>query len=245
MAGHSKWANIRHRKGRQDAARQKIWTKILKEITVGARLGGGDLDANPRLRLAVLKARSNSVTKNNIDSAIAKGVGGTSSDNMVELVYEGYGPGGTAFIVTTLTDNKTRTVAEVRNVFAKNSGNMGETGSVSWGFHRKGQIIIDKTLIAEDELFDIIIEAGGDDLNSEGDEFEIVCSPESFDTLTKALESKKIEMMNAEVTYIPETEVECDLATSKIILKMLEKFEDCDDVQDVYHNGQLHEDVYE
>lgn len=239
MAGHSKYANTKHRKARQDAARVKSWNKLLKEITVAAKLGGGDPDANPRLRLAVIKSKAVSVPKANIESAIKKGVGGNDGKDMDELIYEGYGVGGTAFMIKCLTDNKTRTVANIRHIFSRSGGNMGENGSVSWGFKLTGQIIVDKEVIAEDKLFEIVSEAGADDLIADGDVFDIRTSLEAFTDVAKALEESQVNLLNAELTYLPENTIEVNHEHAEQLNKMIERFEDDDDVQDIYHNADF------
>jgi YebC/PmpR family DNA-binding regulatory protein len=236
MAGHSKWANIKHKKARMDSARAKTWNKVLKEITVAAKLGGGDVDANPRLRLAVIKAKASSMPKQNIENAIRKGVGGNDGKDMFELIYEGYGVGGTAFLVKCLTDNKTRTVADVRHIFSKFGGQMGETGSVAWGFKLTGQFIVEKEHISEDALFECVSEAGADDLISEGDVFEVRTGLEAFTDVAKALEEKSVPMLSAELTYLVENNIAVDQEQAEKLQKMIERFEDHDDVQDVYHN---------
>lgn len=239
MAGHSKWANTKHRKARQDAARVKSWNKLLKEITVASKLGGGDVDANPRLRLAVIKSKAVSVPKANIESAIKKGVGGNDGKDMEEIIYEGYGVGGTAFLVKCLTDNRTRTVANIRNIFSRCGGNMGETGSVSWGFKLTGQIVVPMEGIAEDRLFEIVSEAGADDMISEGEVFDIRTSLESFTDVAKALDDAQINLLSAELTYLPENTIEVSAEQSEQIFKMIDRFEDDDDVQDIYHNADF------
>lgn len=236
MAGHSKWANTKHKKARNDSLRQKLWGKFLKEITVAAKLGGGDVDQNPRLRAAVAKAKSNSLPIRNIDSAIQKGIGGGALDNAEELVYEGYGVEGTAFIVQALSDNKARTAGDVRLIFSKYGGQLGELGSVSWGFKKQGQIAIDTSLISEEECFEIVADFDGEDLVIHEDCFEILCSPEAFGRILNALEQKGIEPLNAEVSYRSGNRIEVNADSAKILQKMIEKFEDLDDVQEISHN---------
>lgn len=239
MAGHSKWANTKHRKARQDAARVKSWNKLLKEITVASKLGGGDVDSNPRLRLAVIKSKAVSVPKANIESAIKKGVGGNEGRDMEEIIYEGYGVGGTAFLVKCLTDNRTRTVANIRHIFSRSGGNMGENGSVSWGFKLTGQIVVSAEVIAEEKLFEIVSEAGADDLIAEGGVFDIRTSLEAFTDVAKALEEAQIELLSAELTYLPENTVEVNAEHAEQLFKMIDRFEDDDDVQDIYHNADF------
>lgn len=239
MSGHSKWANNKHKKMKNDAAKQALWGKIAKEITVAAKMGGGEMESNPRLRAAILKARSNSMPNRNIDSAIASGVGGGDTSNMETLIYEGYGPAGTAFIVTTLTDNKTRTVASIRNIFSKAGGSMGETNSVSWGFTLSGQIIVEKEKVDEEKLMEIALENGAEEIDDSGEHYEITTSFADFDTLSKALEAAQIPMLEAETGYLPTNTVEVDAEAAKKVLNLVDKFEENDDVQDVYHNADF------
>ena len=242
MSGHSKWANNKHKKMKNDAAKQSLWGKIAKEITVAAKLGGGDPDGNPRLRAAMLKARSNSMPNRNIESAIAIGVGNSDTSNMESMVYEGRGPAGTAFIVTALTDNKTRTVAAVRNIFSKAGGSLGETNSVAWDFKLCGQIVVEKSAVEEEKLMDIALEAGADDIDSEGENYEITTTFENFDAVSRALDAAKIPMLSAETAYVPSNPNAVDAATAQKIQNLVDKFEENDDVQDVYHNAEFPED---
>ncbi|MDR2580559.1 MAG: YebC/PmpR family DNA-binding transcriptional regulator [Fibromonadaceae bacterium] len=241
MAGHSKWANIKRKKAKTDVGRATAWNKLIKEITVAAKLGGGNPDGNPRLRVAILKAKGQSLPSKNIESAIAKGVGGTSGANMEEPMYEGYGPSGCAVLVQCLTDNRTRSVADVRNIFNKNGGNMGEQGSVSWSFKKKGIVIVDAAAYPEDKVMDLVLDAGADDMATEDGVHEIESTPENFEAVTKALENANIEMLSAELTYMPETTVKLEGEDAQKMLKMIEKLEDNEDVQDVYHNAELEE----
>lgn len=242
MSGHSKWATIKRKKGKTDVARAKAWNKLIKEITVAAKLGGGDPDANPRLRAAILKAKGQSLPAKNIESAINKGTGAGNSDNVDEPTYEGYGPGGTAFLVKCMTDNKTRTVAEVRNAFAKNGGNMGEQGSVAWGFKHQGIILIDAETYTEDQVMDLVLNAGAADMSTDGGVHEVTTEPEAFEAVTKAIEAAKIEMMSAELTYIHSTPTKLEGDAAQKLMKLVEKLEDLEDVQDVYHNAELNEE---
>ncbi|MGL1903825.1 MAG: YebC/PmpR family DNA-binding transcriptional regulator [Fibrobacterales bacterium] len=242
MSGHSKWATIKRKKAKTDSARAGQWNKLIKEISVAAKMGGGDPDSNTRLRAAIIKAKGQSMPAKNIESAIKKGLGSTDSAAMDELMYEGYGPEGTAIIVKSLTDNKTRTVADVRNCFNKNGGNMGEPGSVSWGFDNKGVIIITEDKIGEEELFDLIIEAGGDDLVAEEGIYEISTSPEDFLNVMKAIEEKGIEVESAEMSYIAQNPVKVSPQVGAKLMKIVDKLEDNEDVQDVYHNAEFDEE---
>jgi YebC/PmpR family DNA-binding regulatory protein len=239
MSGHSKWATIKRKKAKTDVGRAKAWNKLIKEISVAAKMGGGNQEANPRLRTAILKAKGQSLPAKNIESAIAKGVGGNSGANMEEPMYEGYGPAGCAILVQCLTDNRTRSVADVRNIFSKNGGNMGEQGSVSWSFKKKGIIIVDANVYPEDMVMDLVLEAGATDMATADDAHEIETSPETFDAVAKALENAKIEMLSAEITYVPENTTKLEGEDAQKLLRMIERLEDNEDVQDVYHNAEL------
>lgn len=239
MSGHSKWATIKRKKAKTDVGRANAWNKLIKEISVAAKMGGGNPDGNPRLRVAILKAKGQSLPARNIESAIAKGVGGNSGENMVEPMYEGYGPNGTAILVQCLTDNRTRSVADVRNIFNKNGGNMGAEGSVSWSFKHKGIIVVDAEKFPEDKVMDLVLEAGADDMSTEDGSHQIETSVENFEAVTKALEAANIEMISADLTYIPENTVKLEGEDAQKMLKIIEKLEDNEDVQDVYHNAEL------
>jgi YebC/PmpR family DNA-binding regulatory protein len=239
MAGHSKWANTRHKKARNDSIRQKLWDKLAKEITVAAKIGGEDTDLNPRLRASIAKAKSNSLPSKNIESAIAKGVGGHSNQNLEELVYEGYGPGGTAFLVIALTDNGTRTVADVRNIFSKFGGNMGDSGAVSWKFTNCGYFLIESILISENKLLELILEEGADNLKNLGESFEITCPLEYFVGILQTLEKNNIHTLKAEILYLPKTLVDINSESAQTIVKIIERFDENDDIQEVYHNADF------
>lgn len=240
MAGHSKWKNIQHRKGAQDAKRGKMFTKIAKEITVAAKLGGDDLDGNPRLRLAVTKARSVSMPKDNIERAIKKGIGGNDGTDYFEKTYEGYGPGGVAVLVECLTDNVNRTVADVRHAFTRFGGNLGQDGSVSWIFKPKGTIVYKKENVADfDKLFETALENGADDVNDEDEIYEIVCEPSSFSELKEALDKLEIEAEVAEITRVAQNYTAVDEKKAESLNKMLDIIEDNDDVQSVHHNAEF------
>ena len=242
MSGHSKWATIKRKKAKTDVGRAKAWNKLIKEISVAAKMGGGNVDANPRLRTAILKAKGQSLPAKNIESAIAKGIGGSSGANMEEPMYEGYGPNGCAILVQCLTDNRTRSVADVRNIFSKNGGNMGEQGSVSWSFKKKGIIVVDAAAYPEDKVMDLVLESGATDMATEDEVHEIETTPETFEAVTKALENAKIEMLSAEITYAPENTVKLEGEDAQKLLRIIERLEDNEDVQDVYHNAELPED---
>lgn len=239
MSGHSKWATIKRKKAKTDVARAKAWNKLIKEISVAAKLGGGDAEANPRLRAAILKAKGQSLPGKNIDSAIAKGLGSNNADNYDELTYEGYGPAGTAFLVKCMTDNKTRTVADVRNAFSKNGGNLGEVGSVAWGFTYQGVILVDAQTYTEDKIMDLVLEAGAEDMSTSDDVHEVITSPDQFEAVTRALEAAQIEMMSAELTYTHSTPVNVDGADAQKVLRLVDRLDDLEDVQDVYHNAEI------
>jgi YebC/PmpR family DNA-binding regulatory protein len=246
MSGHSKWANIKHRKGRQDALKGKIFTQMGKEITIAAREGGGDPAMNPRLRLAVKKARDNDMPKENIDRAIKKGTGELEGQKLEEFRYEGYGPNGVAMIVETITDNKNRTVPEVRATFGKYDGNMGETNSVAWNFDRKGVIVIKSNGASEDDLMMEVLEAGGEDVEYSEDTSRIVCSMEDFNSVNDYFEKSSFEVIESQLEYIPRNKVSItDVNVAKKIMLFIEKMEDLDDVQNVYNNAEIDDDVLE
>jgi YebC/PmpR family DNA-binding regulatory protein len=246
MSGHSKWHTIKHKKGALDAKRGKIFTKLIKEITVAARTGGsGDVDSNARLRKAVTDAKAQNMPNDTIDRAIKRGTGELEGVNYEEITYEGYGIGGVAMLVETMTDNRNRTVAEIRHLFSKNGGNLGESGSVAWMFDKKGLIIVDKAAKSEDELFEIAIEAGADDMQDEGDIFEIYTAPENFDSVHDAIKAAGIEPQAAEVLMIPQNYIKLEGADAKQMLKLYEAIDDNDDVQKVYANFDIDESEME
>src|SRR3979490_210895 len=231
MSGHSKWHSIKHKKGATDAKRGKLFTKFIKELTVAARTGGGDPDANARLRKAISDAKAGKMPTETIDRAVRRGTGAEEGVNYEEITYEGYGPGGVALLIEAVTDNRNRTVAEIRHMFSKNGGNLGETGSVGWLFEKKGYIVVDKAAKPEEELFDIAIEAGADDLRDDEDNFEIITSPESFEKVQDAIKSAGIEPQVAEVSMVPQTYVQLAGNDARQMLKLMEAIEDHDDVQ--------------
>lgn len=246
LAGHSKWANIQHRKGRQDAARGRMFTKIGKELTVAAKMGGGDINFNPRLRMAYDKAKNANMPKDNIERAIKKGTGELDGVDYVEIRYEGYGPEGVAVIVDVLTDNKNRSAASVRSIFSKNGGNLGETGAVGWMFNRKGVINVMKTVIDEEKLMEIALDNGAEDIKDEGENFVVHTEPTEYENVKKALEDAKIEIDFSEVTFVPENTVQItNEDTAKQVLKLYEKLEEDDDVQNVYANFEIDDDLME
>ncbi len=239
MAGHSKWANIKHRKAAQDAKKGKIFTKVAKEITVAAKLGGGDPEMNPRLRLALDKAKSVNLPKDNVERAIKKGTGEGNEANFEDVIYEGYGPGGVAILVQALTDNKNRTVSEVRSTMSKNGGNMGEAGCVSWIFDKKGVISIPLNYVDEETIMSLAIEAGAEDVETGEEYYEIVCDPADYENVKKTIEKSKIEYEYAEITMRPKNTVEVEGDTAKKVINLLEALEDLDDIQEVYSNFDM------
>jgi YebC/PmpR family DNA-binding regulatory protein len=241
MSGHSKWHSIKHKKGATDAKRGKLFTKFIKEITVAARTGGGDPDANARLRKAILDAKAGNMPNDTIDRAVRRGTGAEEGVNYEEITYEGYGPGGVALLIEAVTDNRNRTVAEIRHMFSKNGGNLGEAGSVGWLFEKKGYIVVDKTAKPEEELFEIAIEAGADDLRDDEDNFEIITSPENFEGVQTAIKSAGIEPQMAEVSMVPQTYVKLEGSSAQTMLRLMEAIEDHDDVQKVYANFDIDE----
>ena len=244
MAGHSKWANIQHRKGAQDKKRGKLFTKLIREITVAARMGGGDIAANPRLRLAVDKAKAKSMPKDNIERAIKKGTGELEGGQLTEGSYEGYAAGGIAVVVKVLTDNKNRSISEVRHAFTKAGANMADQGAVSRMFQRKGQIFIDKSLTDEETLMELVLEAGAEDLKTDGDQFEIITDPGDFDAVSDAITKAGIDMAESEITMIPDMVTEVtEVDQAKSIMRFIEALEELDDVQDVYSTFDISDEI--
>ncbi len=241
MSGHSKWHSIKHKKGATDAKRGKLFTKFIKEITVAARTGGGDPDANARLRKAILDAKAGNMPNDTIDRAIRRGTGAEEGVHYDEITYEGYGPGGVAMLIEAMTDNRNRTVAEIRHTFSKNGGNLGESGSVGWLFEKKGYIVVDKAARPEEELFDIALEGGADDVRDDGDNFEIITSPENFESVQSAIKSAGIEPQVAEVSMVPQNYIKLEGSSAQQMLRLMEAMEDHDDVQKVYANFDIDE----
>ena len=241
MSGHSKWHSIKHKKGALDAKRGKLFTKFIKEITVAARSGGGDPEGNARLRKAIADAKAGNMPNDTIDRAIRRGTGEEAGVSYDEITYEGYGPGGVALMVQSMTDNRNRTVAEIRHIFSKNGGNLGESGSVGWMFEKKGYIVVDKVAKSEEELFDLAIEAGADDLRDDEDTFEIITSPEAFDGVLAAMKKAGIEPQVAEVEMMPQNYVHLEGGDARQMLKLMEALEDHDDVQKVSANFDISE----
>jgi YebC/PmpR family DNA-binding regulatory protein len=241
MSGHSKWHSIKHKKGALDAKRGRMFTKLIKEITIAARIGGGDPEGNPRLRKAVLDAKGVNMPADNIKRAIQKGTGELEGGQLEEIMYEGYAPGGVAMLVEVVTDNRNRTVSEIRHVFSKNGGNMGESGSVSWMFHKKGYIGIEKSKADEETLMTLAIDAGADDFQSDESLYEIYTSQEAFEDVLNAVKGKKIETVTAEISMIPQNYIKVEGKTAQQVVKLMEALDEHDDVQHVYANFDIEE----
>ncbi|MEW6701395.1 MAG: YebC/PmpR family DNA-binding transcriptional regulator [Bacteroidota bacterium] len=242
MSGHSKWATIRRKKGALDAKRGRIFTRLIREITIAARQGGGDPDGNPRLRLAIDNAKAANMPAENIERAIKKATGELEGAQYYEVIYEGYGPGGVAILVEAATDNKNRTVAEIRHIFSKASGNMGESGSVAWMFERKGVITIKRKEKNEDDMMEIIIDAGADDLTTEEDFFEVTTSLENFESVRKILTEKKLTIENASLRWIAKNQIPVKGEDAEKLMKLIESIEESDDVQNVFSNADFIEE---
>jgi YebC/PmpR family DNA-binding regulatory protein len=246
VSGHSKWSTIKRKKGANDAKRGKIFTKLIKEITVAAKMGGGDPDGNPRLRSAITAAKAENMPKDNIDRAIKKGTGDLDGAVYEEILYEGYGPAGVAVLVETMTDNKNRTVADVRHFFAKSNGNLGESGCVAWMFDQRGVIVVDAEGVDEEELMDLALEAGAEDVVDEEDSFRILTIPEDFNDVVDALEKAGVKMAEASITMVPQNTVEIsEEKPARNLLKLLDNLEDHDDVQKVHANFDIPEEIIE
>jgi YebC/PmpR family DNA-binding regulatory protein len=243
MSGHSKWSSIKHKKAATDAKRGKIFTRFIRELTIAARAGGGDPESNSRLRHAIDGARAANMPSDNIKKAVQRGTGELEGINYEELSYEGYGPGGVALLVEAMTDNKNRTVSEVRYVFNKYNGNLGEQGCVSWMFTRKGMIIVPTSAIGEDELMEIVLENGAEDMKKEGDNYEISTSTDDFDKVHEALKVKKIAIESAEMSKIPSTYIKLEGRQAEQMLKLYDKLEELEDVQNVWANFDIADEV--
>jgi YebC/PmpR family DNA-binding regulatory protein len=241
MSGHSKWHTIKHKKGAADAKRGKIFTRLIKELTVAARSGGGDPDMNPRLRTIVAEAKANNMPRENIERAIRRGTGEEPGVSYEEITYEGYGPGGVALMIQTLTDNKNRTVGEIRHVLGKYNGNLAAENSVAWMFSRKGQILVEKEKVDEEKLLNTVLEAGADDMNDDDSAWEIVTSPEAFEAVRDAVKALGVEPASAEVAMIPQNYVKLTGNEAKQMLKLYEAVDDHDDVQHVWANFDIEE----
>jgi YebC/PmpR family DNA-binding regulatory protein len=243
MSGHSKWATIKRKKAGIDAARGRVFTRLIKEITIAARSGGGDINGNPRLRTAVLTAKASNMPADNIDRAIKKGTGELEGVHYEEVTYEGYGPNGVAVMVDTVTDNKNRTSSELRHLFAKNGGNMGSQGCVAWMFESKGLISVEGSATDEDTLMTVALDAGADDVRTEEGTFEVITAPSAFEAVKKALEDNKIPMASAEQTKIPQNTVQLDLSQATTMMKLMDALEEFEDSQKVYANFDIPAEV--
>ncbi len=245
MSGHSKWSSIKHKKGAADAKRGKIFTKLIKEITVAARMGGGDPDGNPRLRSAIAAAKAENMPKENIERAIKKGTGELEGVSYEETSYEGYGPGGVAVLVDCLTDNKNRAVAEIKHLFERNGGGLGEPGCVSWMFEKKGIIVLEKDQVDEERLLDVALEAGAEDVNEEETVFEVVTEPSDFEAVKEAIEKAGMPYTVCEISMTPKTTVSLEGKKAQQMLSLIQALEDNEDVNNVYANFDIPDDVME
>jgi YebC/PmpR family DNA-binding regulatory protein len=241
MSGHSKWHTIKHKKAAADAKRGRVFTKIIKEITVAARLGGGDSEGNPRLRTILLAAKAANMPKDNIDKAIKKGTGELPGVSYEEVSYEGYGPGGVAVFVQALTDNRNRTLPEIRHLFSKYGGNLGESNCVSWMFEKKGYLVIPKGKGSEEDLLEVVLDAGGDDVRDDGENWEILAPPDRFEAVKDALAARSLQASTAEVSMVPKTTVKIEGKKAQQLLGMMEALEDHDDVQNVWANFDIND----
>ena len=246
MSGHSKWSTIKRKKGAADSKRGKIFTRLIKEITVAARMGGGDPEGNPRLRSAIASSKSENMPKDNIERAIKKGTGELEGAVYDEITYEGYGPSGVAVLVDCMTDNKNRSVADIRHAFSKSGGNLGESGCVSWMFEKKGTILIDKESIGEEELMEKVLEAGAEDVVEEDNVYQVVTTPDDFEAVRETLEADGLKFIEAAVSMIPQNVVEItEEKPARQVLRLLESLEDHEDVQNVYSNFDISEEIME
>ncbi|HKV10818.1 MAG TPA: YebC/PmpR family DNA-binding transcriptional regulator [Thermoanaerobaculia bacterium] len=245
MSGHSKWSTIKHKKAATDARRGKLFSRILREITVAARLGGGDPKGNPRLRTAILDARSNSMPNDNIERAIKKGTGELEAEVYEEVIYEGYGPGGIAMLVEGMTDNRNRAAGEIRHIFARNGGNLAEAGSVSWMFHRRGYFAIDKSVLDEEKLMELALETGADDVSTEGEVYEIYTPVEGFLAAQEELEKRNVPTVARQLAMVPQNYLPVPEDRLRQLLRLLEALEDHEDVQNVWTNMDVDEKVLE
>ncbi len=245
MSGHSKWSTIKHKKGKEDAKRGKIFTKLIKEITVAARTGGGDSEGNPRLRTAIANAKAQNMPGENIERAIKRGTGELEGVNYEELTYEGYGPKGAAVLVDIMTDNRKRTVADIRHVFSKNNGNLAESGSVAWMFEKKGMITFGKNNVEEETLIDIALDAGAEDVKEGEDEYDVITAPEDFEGVKEAIDKSGLNYELAEVSMVPNSTVRLEGKEAQQILRLVEMLEENDDVQKVYSNFDIPDEIME
>lgn len=245
MSGHSKWSTIKHKKGAADQKRAKVFTKLIKEITVAARMGGGDPAANPRLRHALSEANSQNMPKDTAERAVKKGTGDLEGVNYEEIIYEGYGPGGVAVLVECLTDNRNRTIAEVRNIFGKAGGNVGTDGCVAWMFDKKGFISVSKEHADEEKLMDLALDAGAEDIIEETDSFDIITEPEEYDVVKDAIDAAEIQYELSEITMIPQNMTKLDGKEAEQMIKFMEALDDSDDVQKFYSNADIPDEVFD
>jgi YebC/PmpR family DNA-binding regulatory protein len=245
MSGHSKWASIKHKKGKEDAKRGRIFTRLIREISVAARMGGGDPDANPRLRQVISAARAANMPSDNITRAIKKGTGELEGMTFEEGMYEGYGPGGVAIMLEILTDNKNRSVSDIRRTFSKHGGNMGEAGCVAWMFQKKGMIVVEKEQADEDTMMEVALDAGAEDINDSESTWEVITAPEDLETVKGAMDEKGIKYTLAELSMIPQSTVKLSGKEAEQMLKLMEDLEDSDDVQHVYANFDISEEEME
>ena len=243
MSGHSKWSTIKHKKGAADAKRGKIFTKLIKEITVSARLGGGDPNANPRLRTAIAAAKNENMPKDNVERAVKKGTGELEGVNYEELTYEGYGPGGAAVYVESLTDNKNRAVAEIRHIFSKAGGNLGENGCVAWMFDKKGYLAVEKSAVEEETLMELALDAGAEDVREDESNFEVITAPEDFEAVKAAIDEAGVPCIDAEITMLPQNTTNLVGKEAEQMIRLMDALEDCDDVQKVYTNADIPEEM--
>jgi len=245
MSGHSKWATIKHKKGALDAKRGKIFTRVIKEISIAAKNGGGDPDSNPRLRTAIAAAKAENMPADNIKRAIQRGTGELPGVNFEEFSLEGYGPGGVAILLDINTDNRNRTVSEIRHEFGKNGGNMAEAGAVSWMFHKKGDIVVPKSAAKEDELMGIVLEAGADDLRDDGENWEVLTDPSGFEAVVEAVKKAGIQPASAEVVMIPQNYIKLEGSQATTMIRLVEALEEHDDVQNVHSNFDIDQKLLE
>ena len=245
MSGHSKWSTIKHKKGATDAKRGKIFTKIIKEITVAAKMGGGDPETNPRLRSALISARSENMPRDTFERAIKKGTGDLDGVNYEEILYEGYGPGGVAVLVECLTDNRNRTIAEVRQVFNKAGGNVGTDGCVAWMFDKKGLIIVNKEDSDEETLMELALDAGAEDIKEETESFEIICEPADFEAVKEAVDAAGIKYEMAEITMIPQNMTKVEGKEAEQMINFMDALDDCDDIQKFYSNADIPDEAFD
>jgi YebC/PmpR family DNA-binding regulatory protein len=243
MSGHSKWANIKHRKAAVDAKRGKVFTKLIRELTVAARQGGGDAEANPRLRTAIVAAKNQNMPNDTIDRAIKRGTGEIGGDEYHEISYEGYGPGGSAVLVKTLTDNRNRTVSDIRRIFTKYGGSLGESGCVSWIFNMKGRIAFEKSKVDEDAILELALDAGAEDVITEENELVVITAPEEFESVKSTIQDAGLEYETAEITMIPQNSIKIEGKEAEHMIRLMEALEDSDDVQNVYSNFDVPEEL--